>query len=329
MSEDLSFEPVEIVVPDEGAKVRVDAFLADRFEKYSRSLIRRAIVDETVTVDGHPVKASFKLRPGQLISVQLPDLPTEGPIPEDIPLDILFEDDFIIAINKPAGMVVHPARGNWSGTLASALAFHFDQLSQVAGITRPGIVHRLDRDTSGVIVVAKTDTAHNGLSAQFEARTVQKTYLAVVRGLPSRDAVVVEAAIGRHPYSREKMAIRDGHPTSKSARTVFHIEERFARCSLVRAEPKTGRTHQIRVHAAHFGHPVLCDRLYGGRSQITLGELAGDRSASASDEVVLGRQALHARRIEIRHPKTDKLLTFEAPLPSDIQRVLDTLRSQQ
>jgi 23S rRNA pseudouridine1911/1915/1917 synthase len=327
MTDDLSFEPTEIEVPEEAKKVRVDAFLAERFEKYSRNLIRRAIVEESVTVDGHPVKASFKVRPGQRISVRLPELSDEGPVPEDIPLEILFEDEFLIAINKPSGMVVHPARGHWSGTLASALAFHFDELSQVAGITRPGIVHRLDRDTSGVIAVAKTDTAHTALAAQFAARTVQKTYLAIVRGVPSRDATVVEAAIGRHPYQREKMAIRDDHPTSKSARTVFHVEERFAKQTLMRAEPKTGRTHQIRVHAAHLGHPILCDRLYGGRSRIGIMELSGQGVENANEEIVLDRQALHALRLELRHPKSDEPLVFEAPLPADMQCVLDTLRS--
>jgi 23S rRNA pseudouridine1911/1915/1917 synthase len=344
MSDDLTFEPIEIVVSEEGEKVRIDAFLADRFEKYSRNLLRRAIVEGLITVDGNPVKPSFKLHVGHVISVRLPELPTQGPEPEDIPLDILFEDDFVIAINKPPGMVVHPARGHWSGTLASALSFHFDQLSQVAGVTRPGIVHRLDRDTSGVIIVAKTDTAHNGLASQFEARTVQKTYLAIVRGTPSRDATVVEASIGRHAYQREKMTVRDNHPTSKSARTVFYVEERFDKHSLVRAEPKTGRTHQIRVHAAHIGHPVLCDRLYGGRSQITVGELMGKRLSSPSstvgsadtastsnahdtaDDLVLKRHALHARRLELRHPKTDEPLCFEAPLPDDLKETLRVLR---
>lgn len=322
MAEELSFEPIEIIVPAEASKARIDTFLADRFEKYSRSLLRRAIQEEAVTVDGQPVKASFKLRPGQRIAVALPDLPVEGPVPENIPLDILFEDDFLIAVNKPPAMVVHPARGHWSGTLASALAFHFDQLSQVAGTTRPGIVHRLDRDTSGVIIVAKTDATHYALTSQFEARTVLKTYLTVVRGVPSRDAFVVEAAIGRHPYQREKMAVRDQDPDAKPARTVFYVEQRFDRYSLLRAEPKTGRTHQIRVHAAHAGHPVLCDRLYGGRSQITAAGLTGKPDEG---ETLLSRQALHAWKIAIRHPKSDELMTFEAPLPDDLQSTVQRL----
>jgi 23S rRNA pseudouridine1911/1915/1917 synthase len=322
MSEDLSSEPIEIEVPEEVNKQRVDAFLAERFEKYSRSLLRRAIVEGTVTVNGELVKPSFKLHPGQLISIRLPEIPVEGPVPEDIPLDILFEDDFMVVVNKPPAMVVHPARGNWSGTLTAALAFHFDQLSQVAGVTRPGIVHRLDRDTSGAIMVAKTDTAHQGLAAQFEARTIKKSYLAIVRGTPSRDAEVVEAPIGHHPYQREKMSVRADDESSKAARTVFHVQERLGKFSLLRAEPTTGRTHQIRVHAAHIGHPVFCDKLYSGRSQILRGELAKD----GSEEVLLGRQALHAWRLELKHPISGEPVKFEAPLPTDIQQTLDVLR---
>jgi 23S rRNA pseudouridine1911/1915/1917 synthase len=322
MAEELSFEPIEVVVPDGANKTRIDVFLAERFDGYSRTLLRRAITEQSVTVDGHPIKASFKLRPGQRISVRLPEISLEGPEPENIALDILFEDHVIVVVNKPSAMVVHPARGNWKGTLASALSYHFDQLSKIAGTTRPGIVHRLDRDTSGVIMIAKTDTAHVALMNQFAARTVKKSYLAIVCGTPSRDAEVVEAPIGRHPYQREKMTVRSNHHSCRDARTVFYVQERFAKYSLLMAQPKTGRTHQIRVHAAHIGHPVLCDRLYGGRSRISLPELSG---GPATDDMVLERQALHAWRLEIRHPRTNEPLVFEAPLPEDMNKTLQIL----
>ncbi len=305
---------------------RLDALLAERFRFYSRTQLRHAIRDEGVTVDGVVTKASYHLRAGQLIVVRLPNRPRERPIPENIPLEILYEDDYLAAVNKRPGMVVHPARGHWSGTLTGALTHHFEQLSQIGGAARPGIVHRLDRDTSGVIVVAKSDQAHMGLTAQFEARTTEKEYLAITAGCPDRDSDVVERPIGVHPYQREKMAIRADHSTSREARSFYEVQERFARHALVRVAPKTGRTHQIRVHLEHIGCPVLCDRLYSGRSQITAGELISGREDGGP--VVLDRQALHAWRLQLLHPITRKPLCFEAPLPEDMARVLRVLRGE-
>jgi 23S rRNA pseudouridine1911/1915/1917 synthase len=247
---------------------------------------------------------------------------TAGPHPEEIPLDILYEDEHIIAVNKPAGMVVHPARGHWSGTLASALSFHFRQLSSLGGPTRPGIVHWLDRDTSGVIVVAKTDPMHFALAAQFENRTTEKEYFAITAGVPDRDRDRVEQPIGIHPQQREKMAIRQGHSTSRDATTFYEVVERFAGFAAVRVLPKTGRTHQIRVHLAHIGCPVLCDKLYGGRSQVTARELV----RGGGENVVLARQALHAQRIKLAHPATGESIEFVAPLPADMAKVLHMLR---
>jgi 23S rRNA pseudouridine1911/1915/1917 synthase len=219
-------------------------------------------------------------------------------------------------------MVVHPARGHWTGTLASALAYHFEQLSSVGGPARPGLVHRLDRDTSGVILVAKTDRAHLELTAQFERRTTEKEYVAIVAGVPDRDRDVIDLPIGIHPYQREKMAIRASHPTARNAETFYEVERRFRGFALVRVLPKTGRTHQIRLHLAHIGCPVLCDRQYGGRSQITLGELIHGRE---DDCVLLARQALHARRLRIKHPETGQPIEFEAPLPDDMTAVLEKI----
>jgi 23S rRNA pseudouridine1911/1915/1917 synthase len=233
-------------------------------------------------------------------------------------------------------MVVHPARGHWSGTLASALSFHFQQLSQVGGPTRPGIVHRLDRDTSGVMVVAKTDPMHYALAAQFEARTTEKEYLTITAGVPDRDRDRIDQPIGIHPQQREKMAIRADHSTSRDASTFYEVVERFPGYALVRVLPKTGRTHQIRVHLAHIGCPVLCDKLYGGRSQITRGELlrrvgpasAADAQAHHSgDNILLRRQALHAHRIKLAHPATKEPIEFVAPLPADMQTVIAALRA--
>jgi 23S rRNA pseudouridine1911/1915/1917 synthase len=284
--------------------------------------LRQAINAGGVQVDDKRTKASYRLRLGQTVVITLPELVVEGQIGEDIPLDILYEDDHLIAVNKSPDMVVHPAKGHWAGTLTSALAFRFRQLSSVGGPTRPGIVHRLDRETSGVIVVAKTDQAHLGLAAQFEARTTEKEYTAIVFGSLDRDRDMIEQPIGVHPYHREKMAIRPDHPTTRDAKTFYEVVERFRGFAVVKVLPKTGRTHQIRVHLAHAGAPVLCDRLYGGRSQITLGEITG----AGESEVLLNRHALHARRLALTHPITNEPLEFVAPLPGDLEILLAALR---
>jgi 23S rRNA pseudouridine1911/1915/1917 synthase len=315
-------ETTEFDVAGSDIGQRLDAFLAAKLPQYSRVHLRRAIDAGGATIDGARAKASHRLRDGERVRFLLPELPREGPQPEEIPLEILYEDEDIAAVNKPSGMVVHPAKGHWKGTLASALAYHFASLSTAGGATRPGIVHRLDRDTSGVILVAKTDAAHMALAEQFERRAVEKEYLAIVVGSPPRDRDFVDRPIGAHPYQREKMAIRQDHPTVREAQTFYEVVERFAGFALVRVLPKTGRTHQSRVHLASIGCPVLCDRLYGGRARITRRELVG-----GSDEtVVLQRQALHARRLAIHHPTTDEPLEIVAPLASDLQTVVDRLR---
>lgn len=322
-----SSSPVEIVVDEASAGQRLDAFLAAQFPRHSRVALRRAISAGGVTVDGRGAKPAYRLNVGQRISLSLPDLPHAGPQPEAIPLDILFEDESLVAINKPAGMVVHPAKGHWSGTLTSALAHHFgQQLSSVGGPTRPGIVHRLDRETSGVIVIAKTDFAHLKLAEQFEARTTEKEYFALTAGAPDRDRDRIEQPIGPHPYQREKMAIRPQHPQARSAETFYEVVERYRGYAAVKVLPKTGRTHQIRLHLSHIRCPVLCDRLYGGRDTLTLGDLTKDRG---DETVVLSRLALHARRLEIAHPETGERLQFEAPLPADIAHARDMLRTHR
>jgi len=328
-SDETSAEPETIVVDAESDGMRLDAFLASRFTQYSRVHLRRVINAAAVRVDGKRTKAAYRLAAAQTVTIVLPDLPRETPQPEELPLDVLFEDDHMIAVNKAAGMVVHPAKGHWAGTLTSALAFHFETLSSVGGPTRPGIVHRLDRDTSGVMVVAKTDRAHHQLAAQFEHRTVKKEYQAIVLGTPDRDRDMIDQPIGAHPYSREKKAIRADHSTSRAARTFYEVNERFDGFALLELAPQTGRTHQIRVHLTHIGYPVLCDRLYGGRSQITRGELSAAKPGEPTDadqEVVLKRQALHSRCLSIQHPITGEPISFSVPPPADLQTVLDILR---
>jgi 23S rRNA pseudouridine1911/1915/1917 synthase len=296
--------------------------------------LQRTIDAGEVTVDGRFRKASFRLTAGATLLVGELNIPRPGPQPEEIALDILHEDDDLIVVDKPAAMVVHPAKGHWSGTLASALAYHFGTLSAHGGEARPGIVHRLDRDTTGVIVVAKHDRAHEYLAEQFKNRTIEKEYLAIVAGVPDRDADVIDRPIGVHPTYREKMAIRPNDPGSREAVTVYHVAERFARFAVVKAQPKTGRTHQIRVHLASAGYPVLCDRVYGGRAVVTQGELwppkqSAELPPQEVEQVLLDRQALHAQRLAFDHPTTSKRMEFAAPLPADLRRTLAALRGER
>jgi 23S rRNA pseudouridine1911/1915/1917 synthase len=316
-------ESIRLVVGDDQAGTRLDALLAHAFPQRSRVGLRQLINAAVVQVNDHRCKAAYRVRGGDVITLQFPSEAPEGPEPEDIPLDVLYEDDRIAVVNKPHGMVVHPSKGHWRGTLTAALAHRFGQLSQVGGATRPGVVHRLDRDTSGVIVVARDDQAHLSLSRQFEQRTVEKEYFAICRGQLDRDRDRIEQPIGPHPHQREKMAIRREHPASRAASTFFEIDQRFAGFLSVRVYPHTGRTHQIRVHLAHLGCPILCDPLYSGQKLLTLGEL---ECGTADDRVVLARLALHARRLSFDHPTDQRRLTFEAPLPDDLQATLELLQ---
>jgi len=325
--------PQNFSVAPAQAGQRLDVFLAAQFPTVSRATVRRAIDAGHVSVGSDACKPSHRLRAADVVTVQQIDVPREGPAPQNIPLDILHEDDALIVVNKPAGMVVHPAKGHWEGTLASALAHHFGPLSSRGGPTRPGIVHRLDRETSGVIVVAKNDQAHDALAAQFKSREVEKEYLAIVVGVPDLDRDVIDEPIGEHPTQREKKAIRRNDPTARAAVTAYEVIEKFDGFALIRALPKTGRTHQIRIHLTHVRHPVLCDRLYGGRIGLTKLELirptkiGQDTDQPATNEgLLLERHALHAHRLTITHPTTGERMQFEAPLPPDMERTLEALR---
>ncbi len=265
----------------------MDQYLAGQFPDLSRSLIQKAIQAQSVTVNEAPTKASFKVRVGDRIRIWLPEATHGPPAAENIPLEILFEDEYLAIVNKPFNMVVHPAKGNWSGTLVNALQYHFgSDLSKYNGDYRPGIVHRLDRDTSGVILVAKEEATHRDLAMQFETRKVFKEYIAITSGVLDRDSDYIERRIGHHPRDRIKMIVTDDEEKGKEATSFYEVIERFRGYTYCRIQPKTGRTHQIRVHLASIGCPVVADKLYSGRDCLRLSDLAsacaGRRSADAT-----------------------------------------------
>jgi 23S rRNA pseudouridine1911/1915/1917 synthase len=305
-------------VSDDEAGARLDAFLAARVASASRTALKRAIEDGDVLVGGRAAKPSHKLRAGERVEVE--PLPAPAPAeltPEEIALDIVYEDAEAVVVNKPAGMVVHPAAGVHSGTLANALAFHFRQLSERAGAFRPGIVHRLDRDTSGLVVVAKTAQAHENLAEQFRARTVFKSYAALVHGVVREEKGRVEQPLARDPRQRTRMAVVRG---GRAALSLWRVRRRYERFTLLDVEIKTGRTHQIRVHLAWMKHPVVGDETYGGGRDKTVPDPALRAAVAA-----LGRQFLHAERLGFHHPRTGEWLSFTAELPRELSEFLDLL----
>ncbi len=311
----------ELTVSPELAGSRLDSCLAALRPEWSRSRARRLIDDGHVTVNGAPAKAAFKVREGDEIVVLEPPVALLDTAPEDIPLEIVFEDGDLLVINKPTGLVIHPAAGNPGGTLVNALLHHCTDLSGIGGVERPGIVHRLDKDTTGLLVVAKNDRAHLALSIAFRKREVAKTYLAVCYGVPRARDGVIEAPIDRHPKDRQQMAVVK---TGRPARTLYHVEEAFADTALVSCRLVTGRTHQIRVHMAHIGHALVGDPVYAGRQWRNL---AGTTVQLACRS--FPRQALHAWRLGFAHPVTRDEVAFEAPIPDDMAGLIDVLRSQR
>jgi 23S rRNA pseudouridine1911/1915/1917 synthase len=296
---------------------RLDAFLAAHIEGWSRARLQRLIEDADVLVNGHSAKSSYKIHAGDEIEVELTPPPSTLFIPEDIPLDIVYEDDELIVVNKAAGMVVHPAAGASSGTLANALAFHFQRLSTLGGVARPGIVHRLDKGTSGLLVVAKTESAHENLADQFRAREVLKSYMALVHGRVEKTTDQIDQPIARDPRNRTRMAVvRGGRP----ALSIYRIRKRFERFTLLNVELKTGRTHQIRVHLSWLKHPVVGDEPYGAGRDKTVSD-----QRIRSEIARMGRQFLHAEHLGFRHPKTAEELRFTAPVPAELQSLLDVL----
>jgi len=330
------YEPLTLQVGNSIKERRVDKYLHARFSNFSRVMLQNIIKAGAVKVNGQTVKPSFKLNPGDKIDLTLPELPSKEIEPEEIPLNIIDEDNDIIVINKQADMIVHPARGNTHGTLVNALAFYSDKLSSGLGgapqtrnnalgdmgVFRPGIIHRLDKNTTGVMVVAKNDTAQWKIAGQFQNRQVRKSYLAIVHGCPELTADRINAPLGVHPRIREKYTIRG--KVGKEAITFYEVIESFRGFSLLKLAPKTGRTHQIRVHLSYIKHPIVADDMYGGKL-IYPWQLAD--TGPAVEEPVINRVALHALTLEFEHPTTEKQVKFEAPLPEDMQNLLDMLRN--
>jgi 23S rRNA pseudouridine1911/1915/1917 synthase len=308
-----------LTVEEDAAGERLDRFLARRLPDLSRARLQGLIADGRVVVDGGSARASLRVRSGQTVRMSIPEPRPAAPRPEDIPLAVVHEDRHLLVVDKPAGLVVHPGAGRDSGTLVNALLHRVRDLSGVGGVARPGIVHRLDRGTSGLIVVAKDDATHRALAAQFASRAVEKEYLAVVLGVPAKTAGTITAAVGRDPANRKKMSVRA--PRGRQARSTYRTEERLDGAALLRVRIHTGRTHQIRVHLASIGHPVAGDAVYGGT------RTPSSRSADAREALrALRRPALHAARLAFTHPATGERVAFESPLPPDLAALLAALR---
>ena len=290
---------------------RIDKFLSCRLEEVSRSYIQKLIKEGHVSVNGKPVKANYKLGADDEICLEIPEAKEPDILPEDIPLDILYEDQDILVVNKPKGMVVHPAAGHYSGTLVNALMHHCkDSLSGINGVMRPGIVHRIDMDTTGSLLVCKNDEAHRILAEQLKEHTIRREYHAIVYGNLKDDAGTIDAPIGRHPVDRKKMSIN--HKNGKRAVTHYEVLERFGNFTYIRCRLETGRTHQIRVHMASLHHPLLGDDVYGSSSKPSFSGLKG--------------QVLHAKILGIHHPSTGEYMEFDAPLPQYFVDLLQKLR---
>lgn len=300
---------------------RIDKYLHSRLSSFSRAMIQKQIAAGTVKVNGKVVKSSFKLNAGDKIELILPEPPSKAILAENIPLDIIYEDDDLIVLNKQSDMVVHPARGNAHGTLVNALVFYSDALSSGLGAFRPGIVHRLDRNTTGVMVITKNDTAQWKIAKQFEYRQTRKSYLAIVHGAMQLNADCINAPLGVNPKNREKHAVRT--ESGKEAITFYELLENFRGFSLLKLTPKTGRTHQIRVHLSYIKHPIVADNMYGGK--LVYPWQLQDTEPVIQDPVI-NRCALHAHTLEFNHPTTKEQVKYQASLPEDMQKLLDMLR---
>lgn len=301
--------------------LRLDVFLAQGDESFSRSQIKNAIEVGNVTVNGKEPKVSQHLKAGDVVSLHIEPAIEAIAIPQDIPLNIVYEDASVIVINKAAGMVVHPAPGNPDNTLVNALLFHCTDLSGIGGVMRPGIVHRLDKETSGLIVAAKSDEAHRKLSAQFEKHDVHKNYIALVWGDVKGQSGEIIMPVGRHPGDRKKMSTRSKR--GKDALTLWKVRERYGTATLLDIEIKTGRTHQIRVHLSERGYPVIGDAVYGNASRLQIIK----NTALKAEIKSLQRQALHAAQLSFIHPQSDDRMVFTAPLPLDMEKLLALFRS--
>jgi 23S rRNA pseudouridine1911/1915/1917 synthase len=309
--------PTESITVEQSLPERLDKFLCVKFPAISRGTIQRLIAEGHIRVNEQVIKPTHHPKAGEVISVHWPEARVAEAQPEDIPLDVLFEDKDLLVINKPPGLVVHPAAGHDAHTLVNALLHHCaGQLSGIGGVARPGIVHRLDKETSGCLVVAKNDSTHQALTEQFAGRTVEKIYYAILCGELPRTSGAIRGAIARHPTERKRMAVVAGSK-GRESHTDYRILERLRGATFVEAVIHTGRTHQIRVHFQHLGFPVVGDLLYGKRQNARLKEVS---------RYVTARQMLHARKLSFTHPKTGQKISFEAPWPKDFQDALGALR---
>jgi 23S rRNA pseudouridine1911/1915/1917 synthase len=316
--------PRHFTAAPEDADLRLDRFLGRECPDFSRARLQEFIKSGRVLVNGIPAKPSHPLGAGDAISLEIPCETAPSPLAaEDIPLEILFEDDTLLVLNKPAGLVVHPGAGNREGTMANALLHHCPGIAVAGGTERPGIVHRLDKETSGCIVAVKTEAAHLSLSTQFASREVEKTYLALVDGVLRMPHGKIEAPIGRHPIHRQKMAIVE---RGREALTKYRLRATQDGKSLVECHPLTGRTHQIRVHLSHIGHVVVNDELYGGSFERMSELLPQTWKAVRTAMLQAPRQMLHAWRLRFIHPATGTDMEFEAPMPQDMLRLVEALR---
>lgn len=296
-------------VEKENAGIRIDKYLSDNMEDISRSYLQKLLKEKSITVNEKEIKANYKVQEGDMVSVSVPEPEEPDILPEEIPLDILYEDDSLMVVNKPKNMVVHPSAGHLSGTLVNAVLFHCKgNLSGINGIMRPGIVHRIDKDTTGALLICKTDTCHRILAEQLKVHSITRKYRAVVQGNLKDDEGTIEGPVGRHPADRKKMAIN--YKNGKEAVTHYRVLERFGNATYIECQLETGRTHQIRVHMASIGHPLLGDTTYG----------------SAKNPYHLQGQALHAMVLGFLHPVTNAYMEFTAPLPEYFLKLLEKLR---
>jgi len=315
---------IKVSAPQDARGKRIDSFLSQQDLSLSRAFIQKLISDYNILVDGKSIKPSYKIKGGEKIEIDVPPLERPSLEPEDIPLDIVYEDSDLLVVNKKAGMVVHPAAGNYSHTLVNALLFHCKDLSGINGVLRPGIVHRLDKNTTGLLVVAKNDFTHLGLAEQIEKRTLLREYVAITWGHMPDDEGTIEAPIGRAAKERKKMAVT--RLKGRESLTQYRILERFDLCDLLSIRLKTGRTHQIRVHLSYLNHPVLGDPEYGGRQRWIKGIYDRERPFAHKLLSAIDRQALHAKKLGFVHPRTKEYQEFDSKLPQDIENILNLLR---
>jgi len=315
---------IHITVPDSAEAIRLDRYLADREDvDLTRSRIQRLIVEGMITVNGVPVAKSYDVAVGDEIVMQIPPPPPRGVVAEDIPLDIVYEDEHLAVVNKPVGMVTHPAVWNRTGTLVNAIMHRFDKLAAGSAGDRPGIVHRLDKNTSGLLIVAKTDAVYGKLQKALQAHEVHRRYLALVCGHMPEPEGLIDLPIGRSPRNRKKMMVEGSH--AREARTRYKLKNRYRSYDLLDVALETGRTHQIRVHCTYVGHPVFGDPDYGGREKLLKGMFGPERPLATRMLAMMPRQALHARQLEFVHPQTAETVVVEAPPPPDFAALLKIL----